>query len=246
MAADAMVKTSQIEGKKGALSGSQENVFIHHSEEVWTRRETYGPAGFKGIFANSYAALCAAFAAFGGLIFGYDQGVVSVVLVMPQFLSRFPQVSEQSSSAGFDKGLLTAMIELGALIGALNQGWVADRISRKYSIVVAVIIFTMGSILQTTSVDYAMLVVARLIGGIGIGMLSMVAPLYISEISPPEIRGALLVLEELSIVTGIVVAYWITYGTRYMAGEWAWRLPFLLQLVPGLILGVGTLFLPFS
>lgn len=124
--------------------------------------------------------------------------------------------------------------------------WIADKISRKYSIVVAVTIFTIGSDLQTASISYAMLVTARLIGGIGIGMLSMVAPLYISEISPPEIRGALLVLEELSIVTGFVVAFWITYGTRYMAGEWAWRLPFLLQLVPGLVLGLGILFLPFS
>lgn len=124
--------------------------------------------------------------------------------------------------------------------------WIADKISRKYSIVVAVTIFTIGSILQTASTSYAMLVTARLIGGIGIGMLSMVAPLYISEISPPEIRGALLVLEELSIVTGIVVAFWITYGTRYMVGEWTWRLPFLLQLVPGLVLGLGILYLPFS
>ncbi len=162
------------------------------------------------------------------------------------FISHFPQVSETSSSAGFDKGLLTAMIESGALFGALNQGWIADKISRKYSIVVAVLTFTVGSVLQTSSVSYAMLVVARLIGGIGIGMLSMVAPLYISEISPPEIRGALLVLEELSIVTGIVIAYWITYGTRYMAGEWAWRLPFLLQLIPGFVLGAGILLLPFS
>ena len=94
--------------------------------------------------------------------------------------------------------------------------WIADKISRKYSIVVAVTIFTVGSVLQTASISYAMLVIARLVGGIGIGMLSMVAPLYISEISPPEIRGALLVLEELSIVTGIVVAFWITYGTRYL------------------------------
>ena len=138
------------------------------------------------------------------------------------------------------------MIELGALIGALNQGWIADRISRKYSIVVAVIVFTVGSIIQTASVDYAMLIVGRLIGGLGIGMLSMVAPLYISEISPPEIRGALLVLEELSIVFGIVVAYWITYGTRYMGGEWAWRLPFLLQMIPSTVLGLGISFLPFS
>ena len=65
------------------------------------------------------------------------------------------------------------MIELGALLGALNQGWIADRYSRKYSIAIAVCIFTIGSILQTAAADYAMLVVARLIGGIGIGMLSM-------------------------------------------------------------------------
>ena len=144
------------------------------------------------------------------------------------------------------RGVLTAMIESGALIGALNQGWIADKISRKYSIVVAVCIFTVGSILQTAAPDYATLTVGRLVGGIGIGMLSMVAPLYISEISPPEIRGALLVLKELSIVTGIVIAFWITYGTRYMAGEWEWRLPFLLQLIPGIILGGGILCLPFS
>ncbi|KAI4216904.1 MAG: hypothetical protein LQ351_000853 [Letrouitia transgressa] len=191
------------------------SIFVHHAEAVWEQREPYGPPGFRGLFVGYYATLCAAFAALGGMIFGYDQGVVSVVLVMPQFLSRFPRVSDTASGAGFWKGLLTAMIELGALLGALNQGWIADKISRKYSIVIAVIIFTIGSILQTASMDYAMLIVGRLIGGIGIGMLSMVAPLYISEISPPEIRGALLVLEEFSIVAGICIAYWITYGTRF-------------------------------
>lgn len=89
---------------------------------------------------------------------------------MPQFLERFPEIG----SGGIYKGLLTAMIELGALIGAFNQGWIADKISRKYSIVLAVVIFIVGSALQTASVDYAMLTVARLIGGVGIGMLSMV------------------------------------------------------------------------
>lgn len=91
-----------------------------------------------------------------------------------------------------------------------------------------------------------MLTVARAIGGIGIGMLSMVAPLYISEISPPEMRGALLVLEEFCIVFGIVIAYWITYGTQYISGEWSWRLPFLLQMIPGFVLGFGISYFPFS
>ena len=108
--------------KEGTPTENTGDIFIHHSEAVWEHRDTYGPPGFKGIFANSYAALCAAFAAIGGLIFGYDQGVVSVVLVMPQFLSKFSRVSDTASGAGFWKGLLTAMIELGALLGALNQG----------------------------------------------------------------------------------------------------------------------------
>jgi sugar porter (SP) family MFS transporter len=79
-----------------------------------------------------------------------------------------------------------------------------------------------------------------------ISRLATIAPLYISEIAPPEIRGALLVLQEFSIVLGIVIAFWTTYGTRYVVGEWSWRLPFLLQMVPGLVLGIGIFFLPFS
>jgi len=76
--------------------------------------------------------------------------------------------------------------------------------------------------------------------------LATISPLYISEIAPPEIRGALLVLQELSIVLGIVIAFWTTYGTRFMVGEWSWRLPFFLQMIPGFVLGVGIFFLPFS
>ncbi|KAF2176383.1 general substrate transporter [Zopfia rhizophila CBS 207.26] len=210
----------------------QEVTGLHTNHKASETREPYGPAGFRGIFTSYYVALCAAFVTMGGLLFGYDQGVVSVILT--------------ASGAGFWKGLMTAMLELGALIGALNQGWLADKISRKYSIVVAVIIFTIGSVLQTAAMDYAMLTVGRLIGGIGIGMLSMVAPLYISEVSPPEMRGALLVLEEFAIVLGIVIAFWTTYGTQYILSEWSWRLPFLIQIFPGLVLGVGIVFLPFS
>lgn len=259
-------ETKQVANPAGERVG-----FVHHAEAVWNQREPYGPAGtsefacpvaadepiwltrarirelgFKGVFISYYATLCAAFAAIGGMVFGYDQGVVSVVLVMPQFLARFTRVSETAPGAGFYKGLMTAMIELGAFLGAFNQGWIADKYSRKYSMLIAVVIFTIGSIVQTAAMDYAMLTVGRLVGGIGIGMLSMVAPLYIGEISPPEIRGSLLVLEEFCIVFGIVVAYWITYGTRYMSGEWAWRLPFLLQMIPSTVLGLGILFLPFS
>lgn len=163
-------------------------------------------------------------------MFGYDQGVVSVTLTMEQFLKTFPEVGAEAAGSGFQKGILTAMIELGAFLGAMNQGWIADKISRKWSIFVAVWIFVFGSALQTGAMNFPMLVGARFVGGIGVGMLAMVAPLYISEIAPPEIRGTLLVLQELSIVAAIVVAFYITYATRFIPNEWSWRLPFLIQV----------------
>ncbi|KAH3910457.1 hypothetical protein HBH56_142060 [Parastagonospora nodorum] len=238
--ADGILETRRI-----TQSHVHQEVAEMHDKALVTR-EPYGKSGFAGLFSSPYVAACALFATLGGLLFGYDQGVISVTLVMDQFLGRFPRVSAEASGAGFWKGLMTAMLELGALIGALFAGYLADKLSRKYAIVVAVCVFTVGSILQTAAIEYAMLTIGRLIGGMGIGALATIAPLYISEIAPPEIRGALLVLQELSIVLGIVVAFWTTYGTRYMAGEWAWRLPFFLQMVPGFVLGVGIFFLPFS
>lgn len=246
-------KPDQLKGPAAQEVSPDERVSLgslqtstHYTEAILDPRETYGPPGLRGLLANPFVFLCAAYSTLGGLMFGYDQGVVSIILVMDQFLERFPRVSDHAPGAGFWKGLMTAMIELGALLGAFNQGWIADKLSRRYSIIVAVIIFTIGSALQTSAVDYAMLFVARLIGGVGIGMLSMVAPLYISEISPPECRGTLLAMEEFCIVLGIVIAFWITYGTRYIAGEWAWRLPFLLQMIPGFVIAAGVFVLPFS
>ncbi|KAF7527779.1 hypothetical protein PCG10_002250 [Penicillium crustosum] len=209
-------------------------------------RRSYTKSGIQGLFSSKYVFLCALFATMGGILFGYDQGVVSITLVMPQFLEQFPDVSPTAPGAGFKKGLMTAILELGAFIGALNQGWIADKISRKWSIFTAGCIFLIGAALQTGAVSFAMLTVARFVGGVGVGMLAMVAPLYISEIAPPEIRGTLLVLQELSIVTGIVIAFYITYGTRHIPGHWSWRLPFLIQMIPALFMVAGVFLLPYS
>ncbi|KAJ5106599.1 hypothetical protein N7456_003274 [Penicillium angulare] len=213
---------------------------------VWELRRTYTKSGISGLFASKYVFGCALLATLGGLLFGYDQGVVSITLVMPQFLDSFPEVSADASGSGFKKGLMTAVLELGAFIGAMNQGWIADKISRKWSIFAGGCVFLLGGALQTGANSFGMLTGARFVGGIGVGMLAMVAPLYIGEIAPPEIRGTLLVLQELCIVTGIVIAYYITYGTRYIQGFWSWRLPFLIQLVPAVIMCCGVFLLPYS
>lgn len=133
---------------------------------------------------------------------------------MPQFHEVFPLTGHGETSSGFYTGLMTAMLELGACVGCLFMPALADKISRKWAISAVVVVFCVGAIIQTAAQDYATLVVGRFIGGIGVGTLAMGAPLYISEISPPNLRGTLLVLESVSIVSGVVMAYWISFGTR--------------------------------
>lgn len=135
---------------------------------------------------------------------------------MPQFIDQFPQVDSNAPRYGFHTGFLTGMLELGAFVGCLFFPYVADRISRKWGISIATGFFCVGAIIQTAANEYDTLVAGRFIGGIGVGTLAMGAPLYISEIAPPNLRGSLMVLEAISIVIGAVVAYWITYGTRYV------------------------------
>ncbi|TQS32114.1 hypothetical protein Golomagni_07580, partial [Golovinomyces magnicellulatus] len=108
------------------------------------------------------------------------------------------------------------------------------------------VIFNIGATMQTAAPNYAVLVAGRMIGGIGVGTLAMGAPLYISEIAPPHLRGTLLVLESISIVSGVVIAFWITFATRHLEGDISFRLPFGLQMVGATFLGIGVHAFPYS
>lgn len=165
---DSAVHTEVIQDdtiRRGSI-GSE----MHTEAPVWDMRRTYTHSGIRGILSSKYVFMCALFATLGGLLFGYDQGVVSITLVMPQFLEDIPEIAEGNPGAGFKKGLMTAVLELGAFLGAMNQGWIADKISRKWSILVAGIVFLVGAALQTGAVNYGMLTAARAIGGVGVGM----------------------------------------------------------------------------
>ncbi|KAM0426250.1 hypothetical protein ACHAPT_008602 [Fusarium lateritium] len=212
------------------------NVPAHLGEDV-----AYGPGGFAGVVQSPFVFAAALLASLGGFSFGYDQGVISIINVMDQFHTVFPY-----ATSGFGKGFMTAMLEFGAFLGCFFMPWLADKISRKKAIFVVTIFFNVGAILQTAAVNYEMLVVGRTIGGIGVGTLAMGAPLYISEISPPNLRGTLLVLESVSICLGVVVSFYITYGTRHMEGEISFRLPLGLQMVSATIVGFGIFFFPYS
>ncbi|KAF4944953.1 hypothetical protein FSARC_14542 [Fusarium sarcochroum] len=178
---------------------------------------------------------------------GIDQGVISLILVMPQFQAAFPECDPKvASNYGFNTGFMTGMLVLGGFLGCLCFPYLADKLSRKIALTIAVVVFNLGAIIQTAAPNYGTLVAGRAIGGIGVGTLAMGAPLYISEIAPAEMRGSLLVLEELMIVIGAIISYWVTYGTKDMAGEASFRLPFGLQMVSATLLGAGIHLFPYS
>jgi len=190
----------------------------------------------------------AVFASLGGLLYGYNQGVFSGVLGMHSFDNR---MGDAVANPG-KKGWLVSILELGAWLGVLMTGYFADKLSRKYTILLAVVVFCVGVIVQTTAKGPPSIFGGRFITGLGVGSLSMAVPLYNSEMSPPEVRGSLVALQQLAITFGIMVSFWIDYGTNFIGGtgtaqkEASWRIPLALQLVPAIILGIGILFMPFS
>lgn len=147
---------------------------------------------------------------------------------------------------------MVSVLTLGAMFGALANGPIADRLSRRWSILLANAVFLVGSIIQASSVNVPMIFVGRLIAGLAIGQLSMVVPLYISELAPPNLRGGLVALQQLGITAGIMVAFWLNFGTQHIGGTGkgqspvAWRLPLALQCLFSLVLGGGTYFLPYT
>lgn len=150
------------------------------------------------------------------------------------------------------EGWMVSVLTLGAMVGSLVNGPVSDRLSRRWSILAAVGVFLVGSAIQAGAIAVPMIFVGRAIAGLSIGMLSMVVPLYLSEVAPPNLRGGLVSLQQLGITAGIMVAFWIDYGTNYIGGtgdsqsQASWRLPLSLQCVPAIGLGLGTLILPYS
>ncbi|EMC94708.1 hypothetical protein BAUCODRAFT_73879 [Baudoinia panamericana UAMH 10762] len=214
------------------------------------RQELTGSAGPAALVRNAKVFGIACFACLGGLLYGYNQGVFSGVLAMNSFgRAMGPYVSNQTL-----KGWLTSIFELGAWLGTLYGGFMAEIISRKYAILVNTVIFIIGVVVQVTAVaaGHNSILGGRFITGMGVGSLSMIVPMYNSECAPPEVRGGLVGLQQLAITTGIMIAFWIDYGTNYIGGtgetqtSTAWILPLCLQLAPAVILGVGVLFMPFS
>ena len=173
-------------------------------------------------------------AALGGLLFGYDTGVISGALPFIQVAFHLTPLMQ---------GVLTSVALGGAALGAAVAGTLSDRFGRKPVILVVAVIFFFGAILSAIATVMGVLLIGRVLVGIGIGVASMLTPLYLAETSPPAQRGALVSLNQLMITVGILVSYLVGYVLSEGAG-WRWMLG--LGALPGLVLFVGMLPLPES
>ncbi|KAG2185867.1 hypothetical protein INT43_002305 [Umbelopsis isabellina] len=134
----------------------------------------------------------------------------------------------------------------GAFFGALISGPLADYIGRKRSIVLGAAVYIFGSIIQTAADGTSLMITGRVISGVSIGQLSMLVPLYQSEIAPKELRGRLITMQQFAITIGIAVAFWIDFGTINWEGSRSWRFPMGIRLIPAFFLLFGMVFMPYS
>ncbi|KAF9876565.1 hypothetical protein CkaCkLH20_05973 [Colletotrichum karsti] len=215
------------------------------------RQALMGASGARALVKNWKVARIAAFACIGGVLYGYNQGMFSGILAMPSFEKHMDGYTKNPTQ----KGWLTAILELGAWVGAILSGFIAEVCSRKYGVLIATAVFILGVIVQITSISggHESILGGRFITGMGVGSLSMIVPLYNSECAPPEVRGALVALQQLAITFGIMISFWIDYGCNYIGGttedtqsDAAWLVPICLQLGPAAVLLVGMIWMPFS
>jgi MFS family permease len=138
-------------------------------------------------------------------------------------------------------GAVNSLFAFGAAMGALIQGWASDALGRKKAIFASSIMCIIGGALTAGSVHIAMLIVVRLISGVGLGMIVTMSPLYIAEISPPRSRGLLVGTFAVFLGCGYILVAWISFATYYAKSETIqWRLPLSLAVVPALIMAGGN------
>lgn len=205
--------------------------------------------GERAIPTNRYAIQLAFFIAFGGFLFGYDIGVISGCLIMPDFIERFGEVDANGNHflSSSRQSIITSLLSAGTFVGALAQAFTSDRFGRRGSILIWSGIFTAGVAIQTgTTFSVAQLTIGRFIAGMGVGALSAIVPLYNGETSPKALRGTMLVLYQLQIIIGLFLSYVLDLATHRIPGSASWRVPVGLQLLLGLILLSGIFFLPES
>lgn len=181
-------------------------------------------------------------AAMGGLLFGYDWVVIGGA---KPFYEPFFGLDDPSKA--WEAGFAMSSAVLGCIGGAVGLGWLPDRFGRKPSLILSAVLFTVSAIWTAFAGGYASFVAARILGGLGIGLASNVSPVYIAEVSPPESRGRLVSVNQLTIVLGIIFAQLANYIVfRTAPSDISWRIMFGAEAVPAAIFLVLAFFIPES
>lgn len=191
--------------------------------------------GIHGLTGKGLIYFTSIFVSLGVFLFGYDQGVMSGIITGPWFRDYFHRPSHA------EIGTMVAILEIGALISSLAVGKIGDAIGRRKTILYGSMVFFVGGALQTLATNMPMMMLGRIIAGLGVGTLSTIVPVYQSEISPPHNRGKLACIEFSGNIIGYATSVWVDYFCGYIDGNLSWRLPLLMQCVMGALLGFGSL-----
>ncbi|KAL4786676.1 hypothetical protein BJX76DRAFT_80647 [Aspergillus varians] len=211
--------------------------------------QTHGLVGKPLLYFTSV------FVSLGVFLFGYDQGVMSGIITGSYFKDYFNQPSRA------EIGTVVAILEVGAFISSLLVGKIGDLIGRRKTILYGSIVFFIGGAFQTFATGLPMMMVGRIVAGLGVGALSTIVPVYQSEISvlsalfeksnmfdvliigyqPPHNRGKLACIEFTGNIFGYAASVWVDYFCSFIDSDYSWRLPLLFQCVMGLLLGLGSL-----
>ncbi|CAD5196062.1 unnamed protein product [Musa acuminata subsp. malaccensis] len=197
-----------------------------------------------------YVVICGIIAATGGLMFGYDIGISGGVTSMDDFLEEFfPAVFERKHKAKEDNyckfdnqnlQLFTSSLYLAALVASFVASKICTKHGRKLTMQAASIFFLVGVILNAAAVNIAMLIIGRILLGVGVGFANQAVPLFLSEIAPVHVRGALNILFQLDVTIGIFVANIVNYLVSNIH-PWGWRLALGLAGVPAMMLCLGSM-----
>jgi sugar porter (SP) family MFS transporter len=187
-------------------------------------------------YNNTYILGIAFISALGGYLFGFDFAVISGAL---------PFLQQQFGLNAYWEGFATGCLALGAIAGCLIAGAVADKYGRRPGLLLAAAIFTVSSLAMALAPGLWFFITARFAAGIGVGMASMLSPMYIAEISPAPVRGRMVAVNQLTIVTGILITNLVNYTLRNQ-GDQAWRWMFALGAIPSGLFLLGVWWLPES
>ncbi len=183
-----------------------------------------------------YAYFISFVAAVGGLLFGYDTGVIS---------GAIPFIIEHFSLNSHQAGFAVSNLMIACTVGAIISGLLTDRFGRKKILILAAILFVISAVMSAFPQTFVQLVVARFIGGIAVGVASVISPMYIAEISPAHIRGRLVALNQLAIVTGILMAG-VSNWLLVDIGPNNWRWMFAVEAFPAGLFMIALFFIPDS